>query len=130
VSSAVPCALERTYLRAVTRRLQAPGSEGDATEAKSAPDGVNWTARVERPGPFLIVRTNACACVASRGRRARRAIDASVLWRYDRDRSAGLTQLVECQLPKLDVASSNLVSRSKNPQDSGDAGRLEVGEDH
>ena len=26
--------------------------------------------------------------------------------------SAGLTQLVECQLPKLDVASSNLVSRS------------------
>ena len=30
--------------------------------------------------------------------------------------SAGLTQLVECQLPKLDVASSNLVSRSETPR--------------
>jgi hypothetical protein len=29
------------------------------------------------------------------------------------EQQAGLTQLVECQLPKLDVASSNLVSRSE-----------------
>jgi hypothetical protein len=28
-------------------------------------------------------------------------------------RCAGVTQLVECQLPKLNVASSNLVTRSK-----------------
>jgi hypothetical protein len=27
--------------------------------------------------------------------------------------SAGVTQLVECQLPKLNVASSNLVARSE-----------------
>ena len=27
---------------------------------------------------------------------------------------AGVTQLVECQLPKLNVASSNLVARSEN----------------
>ena len=31
--------------------------------------------------------------------------------------SAGLTQLVECQLPKLDVAGSNPVSRSARPRE-------------
>ena len=39
-------------------------------------------------------------------------VDTRKAERYERENSAGLTQLVECQLPKLDVAGSNPVPRS------------------
>ena len=41
-----------------------------------------------------------------------------------RVRDAGIAQLVERQLPKLDVAGSNPVARSINPKDSGPKTRL------
>jgi hypothetical protein len=50
------------------------------------------------PGPFLMHRPH--------------SIDFTEAWRYEPVDFAGLTQLVECQLPKLDVAGSNPVSRS------------------
>src|SRR5580658_5320511 len=52
-------------------------------------------------------------------RRARRAVTGSGL--------AGLTQLVECQLPKLDVAGSNPVSRSEKVSQSDRLGRRLAG---
>jgi hypothetical protein len=43
-------------------------------------------------------------------------LDASALSRHICDLSAGLAQLVERQLPKLNVVGSNPISRSLEPQ--------------
>ena len=45
---------------------------------------------------------------------------------YIRSSSAGVTQLVECQLPKLNVASSNLVARSRPSETMAFLGSLRV----
>ena len=78
----------------------APRKIGRETESGTARD----TPSRGVPGPFLFLFSRPALTWTIDTRRA---------GRYERHRSAGLTQLVECQLPKLDVAGSNPVSRSR-----------------
>ena len=52
------------------------------------------------------------------------------MFRLREDEYAGLTQLVECQLPKLKVAGSNPVSRSKHGSFSPNPGQSSARFDH